>query len=70
MSLWVALPLHQKKMPLQIHVLMDEKETALLQAARESLSLLLCGGRGRHDSGSLAVLYVELLPSRRIGLAV
>lgn len=50
MSWWVALPLHQKKMPLQISVLRDEKGTALSQAASESLSLLLCGGRGRHDA--------------------
>lgn len=57
MSLWVVLPLHQKKMPLLVSVLMDEKETALLQAARESLSLLLCGGRGRHDAQAASLCY-------------
>lgn len=39
--MWVALPLCQKKMPLQINVLVDKKETAVFKAARESLNLLL-----------------------------
>lgn len=37
--MWVALPLCQKKMPLQINVLVDKKETAVFKAARESLNL-------------------------------
>lgn len=42
-------PCIRRRCLFQINVLVDEKETMVFKSARESLSLLLCGGRGRRD---------------------